>query len=142
MKATIKIFLVGLIMGSLNLKAEGISGKEQRQLFVLNCGTLSQVEQEFPVIKTMTQEATAELIEARSSFYDVLKNGNDGLQRILKHGSSADTGVFEALVVCGALDSIKEQIQKQGCFMLPVFDVVKDGPGIKACEQFLARIPQ
>ncbi len=141
MKMASKILMMGLVMGALNLKAQGLSERDQRQIFILNCGNFVEVEQEFAEGKPITQEQAAELIAQRSSFYDVLKNGSSALQRILSQGSNADVGAFQALVVCGALDSIKAQIKKQGCLVLPVFEVIKDGPGIKSCEQFLAQIP-
>ncbi len=91
---------------------------------------------------SVSEAEFAELNDQRQVILKVLSKGAVGLQELLDEGSRSNTGVFGVILACGLLDSIKTEVQNQGCYDLVTNQPVMDQGGIAACADVMSRLPR
>lgn len=113
------------------------------ETYVMFCGSKSDLEkfasEQYMVISAHDLK---DMKESRAPILDILRNGEKGIQRVLELGEQQDTGGFGALIACGMIDQLKEEIKEKGCYDLTTNRAVKDKGGIAACTELLARLPK
>lgn len=112
------------------------------QDWILFCGDQATfLDHMGPGIKPSTKDLR-EVDKSRGPILKVLTEGKKGLAELLKEGNRSDTGPFGAILACGVIEKIKYEIKDKGCYLLLSNKRVSDQGGIKACEEFLSRMPR
>lgn len=135
--------LAFLIASALPAQAQEESEMDPAETYAMFCGSRAELT---AWAKSKGQKITKsdflELSEQRSPILNVLKNGKRAIKQILDEGDKSDTGPFGAILTCGMLVQIKDQVLQKGCYDLSTNKPVRDAGGIKACEDLMSRLPK
>lgn len=113
----------------------------QSDNYTMTCGSASDLRQlAAKEGMTISNEEMREFGAGRVHVLDVLENGKAAIKRLLDLGSKEDLGSFPALVTCGVIVELKDEIKANGCADLLTNEVVLDNGGVKACEDHLKKI--
>lgn len=111
--------------------------------YVMFCGNKAALEKlAAEQGDVVTAEDIKEIRESRAPILDILKNGAEGIRRQIELGEEQDTGAFGAIIACGMIDQLKEEIKKKGCTDLATNRAVKDKGGIAACAELMGKLPK
>jgi hypothetical protein len=127
-----------LLISSLSTFAK----QTNEELFMTFCGSRSELSEyaRKEGQQVITKGMIAQLIEQRAPVLEILRSGDEGIDRLLEKGSADDIGPFGALMACGIIDQNKTQIKARGCIDLKTNKLIRDNGGIDACSRMIKAV--
>jgi hypothetical protein len=139
-----KSIILAAVISALGFSSAQANEPTAAENYAMFCGSrnelISFLKSQGQDTDAITEAELLDLNQGRMAMIRILKNGNSAIQELIAEGSKADTGAFGAIMACGVLVELKNDVLKKGCYDLSTNKPVKNKNGIEACEVLLAKI--